>query len=370
VGGCRRPPTRSGVKYRPADIVPQPLVVKHELANRLRELVTLPPALESPGALALPFRRASTCGLDRIGGRTEFVRGDVRDGPGLAGSVRGMPCRPAQVSGRGHGMAGCRASLGHLHLATHPGAGVLDRLTRSWVLRPGRLGGNSANRVAADVAYARLMNSRSASWSAEDPGQWPDARAVRHAAAAASGSWQAGFMAEQSLPGGLVTAVVRAGNTVRRTQPQNPEFVQAVLEWLERHGWDGAPRFLGTDELGREVLSFIDGHVAWEPAQPPSVTSEPSLARVAGLVREFHDLTAGTPLAAGAEVICHNDLSPSNTVYRDSGTGLEPMAFNRLGSGRSGPADSRYRPCVLAIPRPRPRCGRRGRGRPGDAAHM
>jgi len=132
---------------------------------------------------------------------------------------------------------------------------------------------------------------------------------------------------EQSLPGGFVTTVVRDGNTVRRAQPENPGYVHAVLGWFERQGWDGAPRFLGTDELGREVLSFIDGHVAWEPAQPPSVTSDASMAGVAGLVREFHDLTAGTPLAAGAEVACHNDLSPRNTVYRDRGTGLAPVAF-------------------------------------------
>src|SRR6516225_5463501 len=129
----------SAVKHRPADVIPQPLVVKYELANRLRELVTLPPALESPCALTLASRRASTRGLDRIGGRTEFVRGDVRDGAGLASSVRGMPCCPTQVSGRGHCMAGRRASLGHLDLATHPGAGMLDRLTRSWVLGLSRL---------------------------------------------------------------------------------------------------------------------------------------------------------------------------------------------------------------------------------------
>ena len=134
-------------------------------------------------------------------------------------------------------------------------------------------------------------------------------------------------MGEQLLPGGFVTTVVRAGNTVRRAQPEDPGYVHAALGWLERQGWDGAPRFLGTDELGREVLSFIEGHVAWEPEQPPSVTSDASLARVAGLVREFHDLTAGTPLAVGAEVACHNDLSPRNTVYRDSGTGLAPVAF-------------------------------------------
>jgi hypothetical protein len=51
---------RSAVKHRPADVVPQPLVIKYELANRLRELVTLPLALESPYGLALAFRRGST----------------------------------------------------------------------------------------------------------------------------------------------------------------------------------------------------------------------------------------------------------------------------------------------------------------------
>jgi hypothetical protein len=50
-----------------------------------------------------------------------------------------MPCCPTQISGRAHCMAARRASLGHLDLATHPGAGMLDRLTRSWVLRLSRL---------------------------------------------------------------------------------------------------------------------------------------------------------------------------------------------------------------------------------------
>jgi aminoglycoside phosphotransferase (APT) family kinase protein len=57
------------------------------------------------------------------------------------------------------------------------------------------------------------------------------------------------------------------------------------------------------------------------------VTAPASLARAAQLVREFHDLTTGTPLAAGCEVVCHNDLSPQNTVYRDAGAGLRPVAF-------------------------------------------
>lgn len=42
---------------------------------------------------------------------------------------------------------------------------------------------------------------------------------------------------------------------------------------------------------------------------------------------EFHDLTAGSALAAGEEVVCHNDLAPKNTVYRDTGEGLRPASF-------------------------------------------
>src|SRR5262245_33162788 len=72
---------RSTVKNRPADVVPQPLVVEYELADCLRELVTLPSAFESSCDVALAFRRGRTCGLDGVGGRTEFVRGHVCDGP-------------------------------------------------------------------------------------------------------------------------------------------------------------------------------------------------------------------------------------------------------------------------------------------------
>jgi len=99
----------------------------------------LPPALESACGLALAVRRGSTCGLDRVGGSAKLVRGDVRDGPGLARSVGGMPCCSTQVSGRAHCMAARRASLGHRDLAPHPSAGMLDRLTRSWVLWLSRL---------------------------------------------------------------------------------------------------------------------------------------------------------------------------------------------------------------------------------------
>ena len=134
-------------------------------------------------------------------------------------------------------------------------------------------------------------------------------------------------MGEEPLPGGFVNDVVRVGATVRRPMGERAQFVHALLGRLEDQDWTGAPRFLGVDGQGREILSFIDGHVAWEPALRDAVTSEPALVRVAEMVREFHDLTAGTRLAGGDQVVCHNDLSPRNTVYRDLGGGWTPVAL-------------------------------------------
>jgi len=45
--------TPSGVEDRPADVIPQALVVQDELADGVRKLVALPAALEPPGALRL-----------------------------------------------------------------------------------------------------------------------------------------------------------------------------------------------------------------------------------------------------------------------------------------------------------------------------
>jgi hypothetical protein len=135
-------------------------------------------------------------------------------------------------------------------------------------------------------------------------------------------------VSEYPLRGGSVSTVVRVGDTVRR-QPGRG-FVRELLGFLERSGWGGAPRFLGVDEQGREILTFVDGYVPWQEGGAPGasgVTAEGSLVRVAELVREFHDLTAGTPLAGDAEVVCHNDLAPNNTVYSPDGDGLRPVAF-------------------------------------------
>jgi hypothetical protein len=129
------------------------------------------------------------------------------------------------------------------------------------------------------------------------------------------------------LPGGYINLVVRAGNTIRRPPGANASFVHEVLRFLEEREFPASPRFLGIDEQEREVLSYIEGHVAWAAEQPAGVWSDESLLEVALLVRSLHDLMSGSELARGAETILHGDLAPRNTVYVDLGGGFRPVAF-------------------------------------------
>ncbi|PZG41859.1 hypothetical protein C1I98_20605 [Spongiactinospora gelatinilytica] len=99
-------------------------------------------------------------------------------------------------------------------------------------------------------------------------------------------------MREERLPGGWANEVVRVGDTVRRRPGERAGYVHRLLRHFERQGWTGSPRLLGTDDDGREILTYLPGHVPW--ASPAAGVSSPeSLAGVARLVRRFHDLTAG-----------------------------------------------------------------------------
>ncbi|MFD0686708.1 phosphotransferase family protein [Actinomadura fibrosa] len=129
---------------------------------------------------------------------------------------------------------------------------------------------------------------------------------------------------EIPLSGGRITeGVVRLGDTVRRPVGPHSAFVHRLLRHLEAVGCDAAPRLLGTDGKGREVLTFQHGETttdfrarAWTPAQ---------ITAAARLLRKLHDATAGSPIAGGEETVCHNDFSPLNVTFVD---GLPALAFD------------------------------------------
>jgi Phosphotransferase enzyme family len=135
---------------------------------------------------------------------------------------------------------------------------------------------------------------------------------------------------EVALDGGRLTAgVVRVAATVRRPTGPHSAFVHALLGHLQAVGFTGAPRLLGIDDQGREVLGFLDGWV------PPNLDHFPDavLVGAARLLRRLHDVTAGTELAGDEEVVCHNDPSPCNYVFRDG----RPVALIDFDHAAPGP---------------------------------
>ncbi|HVE92308.1 MAG TPA: phosphotransferase [Actinomycetota bacterium] len=92
-------------------------------------------------------------------------------------------------------------------------------------------------------------------------------------------------------------------------------------------GFTQAPRFLGVDEEGREVLSFIDGEsggAGWR-----QVASIDGLRAMISLLEDYQQAVRGFHLHGptawsagvvdldGSQVICHGDFGPWNVVWRD-----------------------------------------------------
>ena len=131
-------------------------------------------------------------------------------------------------------------------------------------------------------------------------------------------------MDEVVLSGGNMTAVVAVGDTVRRAAGPWTPTIHALLDHLRASGFRMAPRPLGLDERGREILSLLPGRVATYPL-PAFVLSEPMLVRAAQILRAYHDASADFLPRAGAvwqwparepaQVVCHNDFAPYNLMF-------------------------------------------------------
>jgi len=136
-------------------------------------------------------------------------------------------------------------------------------------------------------------------------------------------------MDEQNLSGGRTAGAVRVADTVRRQVQPWTDAVDAVLQYLESMGFQGAPRARGVDEQGREILTYLDGETVGEQLPWPDWTrSDAALQQVGGWLRGLHDATAafvppedlswfaGQTWRPGL-VIGHHDAAPWNAVWRD-----------------------------------------------------
>lgn len=102
-----------------------------------------------------------------------------------------------------------------------------------------------------------------------------------------------------------------------------------MLSHLQAAGFERAPRPLGLDEHGREVLSYLPGEtVGASLPWPPWVHSEEALSQVAVWLRDYHAAVASFRPAHDAVwreggrwrpglIIGHNDAAPYNACWAD-----------------------------------------------------
>jgi len=150
-------------------------------------------------------------------------------------------------------------------------------------------------------------------------------------------------MKETKLDYGNVSNTVKVADTVRRdTGPWTPT-IHALLHYLDEYQFNYAPRVLGVDEKGREILSYMDGNAAVRP-WPAVLFTENGITQAAKLLRKYHDTIANFQPLADAEwrigkmelkpgqIIRHGDLGPWNTIWQgDTLTGLIDWDFAQPG---------------------------------------
>jgi len=121
------------------------------------------------------------------------------------------------------------------------------------------------------------------------------------------------------LSGGRTTeGVVKIADTVRRPHKDTSDYANEVLTFLRGNNFSYCPEFLGIDESGRNTYTYIDGFV---PDDIGNTTIE-QLCTFMKIVREFHDRST-IFLNSTDKVLCHNDLSPCNTIFLNK----EPVAI-------------------------------------------
>jgi len=123
-------------------------------------------------------------------------------------------------------------------------------------------------------------------------------------------------MTRCELSGGRVTpGVVRVGQTVRRPMGPRAPFVHELLRHLDGVGFVGAPKLLGVDDVGREIITFLPG----APMPGTVILGDAEILSAAMLLRQYHDAAAGmsADVLGRHETVVHGDLGSWNILWLD-----------------------------------------------------
>jgi aminoglycoside phosphotransferase (APT) family kinase protein len=125
------------------------------------------------------------------------------------------------------------------------------------------------------------------------------------------------------------TDIVIINNAVHRPTGNWTHQVHQLLCYIKKKGFSGAPKPLGFDEYGREILEFLGGTTSDYP-WTLNAGSMQALVAAAKLLRAYHDVSKDflkyypslysnwmLPSRHPQEVVCHGDFAPYNIVFKD-----------------------------------------------------
>ncbi|GAA0720529.1 phosphotransferase [Dactylosporangium roseum] len=133
-------------------------------------------------------------------------------------------------------------------------------------------------------------------------------------------------MSEEALRGGNTAGAVRIGAVVHKLASPWTPTVHALLRHLEEAGVDGAPRALGFDDQGREMITYLPGEtIGGRLPWPAWAFADSTLVQVGRWLRRVHDATAdflppaderwfaGSTMQPGL-IVGHQDAAPYNAA--------------------------------------------------------
>lgn len=133
---------------------------------------------------------------------------------------------------------------------------------------------------------------------------------------------------DQELKGGRANQIFKQGDAVSRPSGPWSGAVHKLLVHLHQSGFTAAPRPLGFDDHGNELVSFVEGTVH-NDLSGSEARSAGALVSAANLLRRYHDATVSflTPETIGLpwmlpaqepfEVLCHGDYAPYNVTQQE-----------------------------------------------------
>lgn len=136
-------------------------------------------------------------------------------------------------------------------------------------------------------------------------------------------------MTLHKLAGGNDSGAIRDGEKVHRAAGPWTASVHGLLNHLEQRGFTAAPRPLGFDAEGRELLTFLEGEAVGDQKPWPAwVHTDDALIQVAAWLRSYHQAVADFVPEEDAQwrqgrhwepglIIGHNDAAPYNATWQD-----------------------------------------------------